>query len=397
MIFPEEDLEQQNVRLKDRNRSFASPVIGDVEEANAYGSSFHVMDLKTESVADLTYLQSQKNLTASTAASGTTTSAAAAGTAGTTASIAEEHQEHQDPSDGLALENSKKLEPIESSKQSTGKERLKKNQLKTKKESQDQEPSVLTESTSTITTGANSGLVEMERDKSSSDKINKHDLPPPTATTWDLYFLGLNIVMCGTLFTWNTGLAAGFWEYFFAMSITGIAYIFLICCLAEMASALPFHGGMYGFIRLTVGPYTGFFVGCCEIVQNILCVTTTVQPIGWMITEMTGWQAKYEPIYWVIFYVTALLICTAKEKIFWRFNAFIAILSIVLIVIFLLGSFPYVNYSKYSYRGHAFTASGVYFFDGLAMLENLPTASWLFMGVELVPLAGGSAIDVSLR
>lgn len=53
---------------------------------------------------------------------------------------------------------------------------------------------------------------------------------------------GVSIIACGVLFTWNYGLAAGFWEFIFAMLMMCLGYWCLTLCISEMASALPFNG-----------------------------------------------------------------------------------------------------------------------------------------------------------
>ena len=49
---------------------------------------------------------------------------------------------------------------------------------------------------------------------------------------------------------WNSGYQAGFGSFSIAYISTGIAYIMLIFCIAEMTSALPFAGGAWGKITL---------------------------------------------------------------------------------------------------------------------------------------------------
>lgn len=222
--------------------------------------------------------------------------------------------------------------------------------------------------------------------------LNKEKEVP--AKTLDLYFLGITIAICGNLFSWNAGIEAGFWEFFVCIIVTGTAYLIMILSLAEMSSALPFNGGMYGFIRLAIGPYIGFLVGCCETLSNILCVSTTVLPLGWMITEMTGLPVEYEPIYWIVFYATALYITISGGKVFWRFNAFICCLTILTLFIFFLGTTQYLDYSKYATRSHPFS-KGLYVFQGYKMLQQLPNATWFYQGVEYLPLAGSTVADVS--
>lgn len=42
---------------------------------------------------------------------------------------------------------------------------------------------------------------------------------------------------------WNISFYLGFWTYMVATLWSSIAFLFMICCLAEMTSTLPFSGG----------------------------------------------------------------------------------------------------------------------------------------------------------
>jgi amino acid transporter len=64
------------------------------------------------------------------------------------------------------------------------------------------------------------------------------------AGIFDIYILGITIVIGGQIFSWNVGLAGGLWEAFVAMVVTGIGFLFLVLCLSEMTSALPFSGNL---------------------------------------------------------------------------------------------------------------------------------------------------------
>eukprot|EP01038_Epipyxis_sp_PR26KG_P020079 gene20079-28415_t len=60
------------------------------------------------------------------------------------------------------------------------------------------------------------------------------------ANTFDLYMLGITIVIGGQLFSWNFGLAQGFWTFFVATMLMGTGYLSLVTSMAEMSSSLPF-------------------------------------------------------------------------------------------------------------------------------------------------------------
>lgn len=65
------------------------------------------------------------------------------------------------------------------------------------------------------------------------------------ATIWDLYILGITIVIGGQMFSWNDGLQAGFWACFLSLLLMALGYSCLVLCLSELTSALPFSGKIY--------------------------------------------------------------------------------------------------------------------------------------------------------
>jgi amino acid transporter len=52
---------------------------------------------------------------------------------------------------------------------------------------------------------------------------------------------------------WNPVVAAGFVPGLCAQALSGVVMVIVMSSLAELASALPFSGGMYGYVRLTIG------------------------------------------------------------------------------------------------------------------------------------------------
>jgi amino acid transporter len=72
---------------------------------------------------------------------------------------------------------------------------------------------------------------------------------------YDMWALGITIVIGGQYFAWNAGLSAGFGSFFIATFLIASAYACLILCISELSSGLPFAGGSYGLARVTAGIY----------------------------------------------------------------------------------------------------------------------------------------------
>ena len=109
---------------------------------------------------------------------------------------------------------------------------------------------------------------------------------PYLAGAFEVWALGISIVIGGQYFSWNFGLVAGFGSYLIATLLISVAYICLCFCTSELTSALPFAGGAYGLARCTLGYYPGFVVGCCETIEYIAYVSVSVYALGGMIVSM---------------------------------------------------------------------------------------------------------------
>eukprot|EP01031_Cornospumella_fuschlensis_P028968 gene28968-34959_t len=204
------------------------------------------------------------------------------------------------------------------------------------------------------------------------------------ASKVDLFFLGITIVIGGQYFSWNEGLQYEFTPYLVSVLLMTIGYLVLIFSLAEMTSTLPFSGGSYGFVRVAMGPFFGFVVGYCEAVLNIMYVASSVIPFGEMLTIVTGLPSAYEPLYWFFFFATSLYIHAARGRLFWTVNAVIAIVSILILVLYVLSTLQYVNINKYAMSSEKDTSTGN---QVVAAFAGLPLSSWFYVGVEMLPLA----------
>ena len=60
--------------------------------------------------------------------------------------------------------------------------------------------------------------------------------------SWDMWCLGITLVIGGQYFGWNVGLTAGFGSFMIATVLIAIGYICLVFCVSELSSALPFPG-----------------------------------------------------------------------------------------------------------------------------------------------------------
>ncbi|GAB9466644.1 hypothetical protein Gpo141_00004014 [Globisporangium polare] len=199
---------------------------------------------------------------------------------------------------------------------------------------------------------------------------------------WDIWMLGITIVIGGQYFSWNAGLAAGLYSYLSAYFLIASAYITLCCCTSEVTGALPFAGGAYGLSRCTLGFFPGYLIGCCEALEYIAYVATSVGSLAQMIIEAAPVLEGLEPVIALVFYISALFFHIRGDRIFWVFNMVIGSISLLIVVLYCFGSLPYVSFAKNAVDPN-FT-----FVNGFAgFMKALPLAAWFFVGVESLNLA----------
>ncbi len=127
-----------------------------------------------------------------------------------------------------------------------------------------------------------------------------------------------------------------------------IGHLCLAACLSEMAGTLPFSGGIYGFVRAFVGPFTGYVVSRFEIIQNISYLTSTVMLLASFPTTADLTPKSLEPLWWVVLFTSAVSIALVgcNYRAYWGFIQVMGGLSLLLLVIYICGSMQYVNYDK---------------------------------------------------
>ncbi|RLN89339.1 hypothetical protein BBJ28_00017622 [Nothophytophthora sp. Chile5] len=202
----------------------------------------------------------------------------------------------------------------------------------------------------------------------------------------DVYFLGITIVIGGQYLGWNEGVSAGFYSFLIAFLLIASAYITLCCCLAEITGALPFAGGSYGLARCTLGFYPAFMIGCSETLEYTAYVSAAVVSLGQLLTEAAPGLEPYRPLLWLLFYATALFFHIKGDRVFWLANLILGIASLSILVLYCLGSLPYVSFSDYA------VDSNMEFVDGFSgFMKALPLAAWFFVGVEALSLASDQA------
>ncbi|GMF41225.1 unnamed protein product [Phytophthora fragariaefolia] len=198
----------------------------------------------------------------------------------------------------------------------------------------------------------------------------------------DIFWLGITIVIGGQYFNWNEGFQAGIYSFIIAFFTIGVGYLLLTCCIAEINGALPFAGGAYGLARCTLGFYPAFMIGCCDTTEYIVYVSASVISFAELMVEAAPSLEPYHPLIWAIFYVAALAITIRGDRVFWFVSGSLGVVSLIFLLLFCLGSLPYVSFAKYAAVPDYEYIGGVRGF-----VLALPHAAWFFVGIEALSLA----------
>jgi len=212
----------------------------------------------------------------------------------------------------------------------------------------------------------------------SIDELKSHlEISKPACRPFEIWALGIAIVIGGDYFSWNSGISSGFGSFFIATLLIGSAYISLILSTSEMLSALPFAGGAYGLARCTLGFFPGFLVGCSEALEYIIYAAISAVALTSMLISLLGGDKKYQPLYCLVFYLVTSSIHIHGGSLFWKFNNLIGAVSILLVVVYCLGALAWVDFQANVVNTQPFFIGGV-----AGFLHILPLPAWFYVGVE---------------
>ena len=144
---------------------------------------------------------------------------------------------------------------------------------------------------------------------------------------------------------------------------------------------------------MTLGPFPGFLVGCLEVLANWVFVAETVELFGDMVHHMVGGGYELQPLWWLFYYIPAVCVLMSGAKYFWPVCTFFAVLSLLLVLVFVLGSAKEMDTHKYVVE-----EDNRFFPDGISsFFVILPLTAHQWLGLQAVSLACEDTKDVSNR
>jgi ethanolamine permease len=210
-----------------------------------------------------------------------------------------------------------------------------------------------------------------------------------------LWGLGVGYVISGEFYGWHFGLnAGGFGGLLIATAIMATLYVTMIYSIAEMSTMMPVAGGPYAFARRAFGPWGGYFTGLAVIIEYVLAPAVVAVAIGGYVAGFSenapGWVATLVPIIAYVVFVGINLL-GARESLLVLFV--ITGISVVVLVVWGIAMVP--SFSADRLFDIAPQGGGSRFlpFGFAGIIAALPAASWFYLAIEGVPLAGEETAD----
>ena len=207
-----------------------------------------------------------------------------------------------------------------------------------------------------------------------------------------IYLLGLAIILAGPTGDWQRGFEIGVWSYFLEFMIISIGYFLLISCLAEMTSIVAFASGAYGYVRCSLGPFYGYMVACCEVMENSFVSITCVYALNYGIKVAADMPTYGEPLVMLLCYVLLFLFQCRGGWYFWTAMCVFAVASAVLIALYCISILASPE------PGHANLVDepqDKFVRGGAGFMADLYRPIWLYIGAETVTISGKNIANVS--
>ncbi len=180
---------------------------------------------------------------------------------------------------------------------------------------------------------------------------------------------------------WNSGLnthgvSALWYNHLFSAS----GFICLCLCMGEMASALPFSGGVFGFVRAALGPFFGFMIASCEFVFAILSISLKAQRLLSSGTDSNN-AADSGGVIMIFAFCLALNLIGGKPVFF--FTSMMGFFIAMMLIVYLCGTLSAVDTDKVNFTHYS---PAVVDFSWFHIMSERSAVGGQFSGIQLLPL-----------
>lgn len=205
-------------------------------------------------------------------------------------------------------------------------------------------------------------------------------------TPLHLWAIGVGLVISGTYFGWNFGMAdGGYIGMLIATLIMGLMYLCMVLSLAELSVMMPHAGGPYAFARRAFGPLGGYLTGVGVIMEYFFATPVVAIGVGGYVNFL--WPAVDPIVSALVIYAFFLALHLWGIKEYANFETVIVFIALGLVVL------------MYIVGGPAITKEHLFPFDKLipagftGVWACLPYAMWLFLAIEMLPMLAEECRD----
>ena len=125
----------------------------------------------------------------------------------------------------------------------------------------------------------------------------------------------------------------------------------------------------------------------CEVLEYMIYTSLAVDALMGMIFDLSSSDGSYSPLVSLLFYVTSCCIQIYGGNVYRIWMWLLAIASLLILVIYILGSLKFTNVDSYAMN---LGADRGYFVGGMTSFLNiLPLPYWFFVGIESLAFACG--------
>ncbi len=203
----------------------------------------------------------------------------------------------------------------------------------------------------------------------------------------DIFLLGVTAVLSGQVTAWASATEKGFWVLLAGTLASTLGYVILTFCVAEMTSALPFSGGIYGFVRAFTNPLLGFVVAVFELIINVFYASPAVYLLASIPAHYFDMPDDLTLVMCFFIYFVISTIIIAGGTLFWQFNRYLGALVLLLFIIYVLGSSTYADFDRWAKGPH------YHDFDTYEFFKHMPLLSTVYLGMQLLPLSSRLTLE----
>ncbi|MDD2586887.1 MAG: ethanolamine permease [Syntrophomonadaceae bacterium] len=208
-----------------------------------------------------------------------------------------------------------------------------------------------------------------------------------TLGAFQLWVIGVGVVISGNFFGWNFGIAsAGYTGFVVAIALTAIMYLCMVLGICELATVMPYAGGPYAFARRTMGRLPAFITGIGVVLEYMIAAPVIALGIGGYVNFLFPVNPVLVALVLYIVFCGVHIMGIGEMA---KLETVLTIAALLLLVMLWVVGFPNISTANLFGADHS-----TFFPNGFAGVWGAcPYAMWLFLAVEMVPMLAEETVD----